>query len=392
MARTESSRMIIKDIKNMTIAEYMKYEVEMNIRSWGTSEAQGVSFVTKAEEWDSSETLPCQLPPKEINPESFTLPCTIGNLKLYAMADLEASVNVKPKSLFKHLKVANLIDMLEGPNEIMLLGKPFLATIHAKIDVFRREILLGIGKEKVKFDMNGGICHSRVPFEKNYMASFIQESKYFNTFEIENDVFSYDFLSCLLFNQTIHHYSNESINTIDSSDDMQELEGSQQDEKGNHLLENVSRWHVCKPVCVTVKDYEKDCEKWPCVTVKDYEKDCGKWPTCNTDISFCSGNDAVYGKEESGMLKQWICFRDHERQNVKGNGMIFVDILKVRYGNKNIDDVTPERRYYEWVAQNYDFNIKSRKTTKYVNPYDFHHEYHHPYIPQESDSPPDDIK
>ncbi|GKA25421.1 hypothetical protein Tco_0711530 [Tanacetum coccineum] len=33
-----------------------------------TSKIQGVSFVTKIEEGDSSETLPCQLPPKEINP------------------------------------------------------------------------------------------------------------------------------------------------------------------------------------------------------------------------------------------------------------------------------------------------------------------------------------
>nr|GEV52995.1 hypothetical protein [Tanacetum cinerariifolium] len=38
--------------------------------------------------------LPCWLPPKELSPGSFTLPCTIGNI--YAMADLGASVNVMP--------------------------------------------------------------------------------------------------------------------------------------------------------------------------------------------------------------------------------------------------------------------------------------------------------
>ncbi|GJT73885.1 hypothetical protein Tco_1033171 [Tanacetum coccineum] len=95
--------------------------------------------------------------------------------------------------------------------------------------------------------------------------------------------------------------NDESIDTVDSSDDMQELEGSQEDEVGSHPLENVvSRWHVSKPIRVTVKDCEKDCE----------------------------------------MLKQWICFRDHERHKVEGNGMIYADFLKVRYGNKNIDDVT----------------------------------------------------
>ncbi|GKC85662.1 hypothetical protein Tco_1141379 [Tanacetum coccineum] len=68
----------------------------------------GISFVTEEEEEDSSKTLPCQLPPKEMNPGSFTLPCTIGNLKLYDMADLGAGVNVMPKSLVKHLKLADL--------------------------------------------------------------------------------------------------------------------------------------------------------------------------------------------------------------------------------------------------------------------------------------------
>ncbi|GKF59553.1 hypothetical protein Tco_0176339 [Tanacetum coccineum] len=70
--------------------------------------------------------------------------------------------------------------------------------------------------------------------------------------------------------------------------------------------------------------------------------------------------------------------------------MIFVYFLKVRYGNKNIDDVTREQRYYGWVAQHYDFNVKSQKATKYADPYDFHHEYPDLCIPYESDSPPND--
>ncbi|GKF30066.1 hypothetical protein Tco_0096408, partial [Tanacetum coccineum] len=51
-----------------------------------TSEIQEVSFVAEEEEGGSSETLPSI----EINPGSFTLPCTIGNLKIYVMADVGA--------------------------------------------------------------------------------------------------------------------------------------------------------------------------------------------------------------------------------------------------------------------------------------------------------------
>ncbi|GJV95820.1 hypothetical protein Tco_1547397 [Tanacetum coccineum] len=157
--------------------------------------------------------------------------------------------------------------------------------------------------------------------------------------------FLYDSPACLLLEQGTPSCSEESINTVNSSHDMKNLKGSQDDEVGSHLLENVvSRWHVYKPIHISFVDCKKDC---------------GQWPTCNPDLSFCSGYDAIYEQEKSEMLKQWICFRDHERQNVRGNGMIFADFLKVR-------------------------------ATEYADPNDFNHEYPHPYIPQKSDSPSND--
>ncbi|GJZ64007.1 reverse transcriptase domain-containing protein [Tanacetum coccineum] len=62
----------------------------------------------------SPKILPCQRPPKELNPGNFTLPCIIGSLNFYDMADLGASVNVIHKSIFEHLKLARLkkTDML----------------------------------------------------------------------------------------------------------------------------------------------------------------------------------------------------------------------------------------------------------------------------------------
>ncbi|GKA07575.1 reverse transcriptase domain-containing protein [Tanacetum coccineum] len=135
----------------------------------------------------SSKVLPCQLPSKEINPRNFTLPCTIGSLNFYDMADLGAIVNVIPKSMFEHLKLDRLkktdmlvemaymtkrspigivenvlvkidkflflsdfmvMDMLNTRNETMILGRPFLATTHAEIDVFNKEISLGIREEE----------------------------------------------------------------------------------------------------------------------------------------------------------------------------------------------------------------------------------------------------
>ncbi|GJU50123.1 phospholipase-like protein [Tanacetum coccineum] len=73
-----------------------------------------IAEVAQEEDDVPTKVLPCQLPPKELNLGSFTLPCTVGKLNFYAMADLGASINVIPKSMFEHLKLANLkkTDML----------------------------------------------------------------------------------------------------------------------------------------------------------------------------------------------------------------------------------------------------------------------------------------
>ncbi|GJQ93268.1 zinc knuckle CX2CX4HX4C containing protein [Tanacetum coccineum] len=128
-----------------------------------------------------------QLSTKESNPGHFTLPCTIGNFNFYVMADLGASVNVLSRNIFEYLELTNLseTEMLvemadmrkkaplgivrdilvkidkflfpsdfvildQTPNSTVILGRPFLATVHAQISVFEKEISVGIGYERVE--------------------------------------------------------------------------------------------------------------------------------------------------------------------------------------------------------------------------------------------------
>ncbi|GKC27593.1 copia protein [Tanacetum coccineum] len=202
----------------------------------------------KDEEGDTPKTLPYQQISNEINAGSFTLPCTIGNLKINVMTDVGARINMMPKSLFEHLMLTNLkktcmdvemgdmtkkaplgivenipvqinkflfhsdfvvIDTLEGPNETILSG--FL----------------------LKFF---------------YMASSIQKSEYFNPHEIEND-------DSPALEQRTFHYCEECIGTVDSSSD------SKENEVGSHLSENVSRWHVCKLVHIIFEWYDEGFEE-----------------------------------------------------------------------------------------------------------------------------------
>ncbi|GKB43111.1 phospholipase-like protein, partial [Tanacetum coccineum] len=90
----------------------------------------------------------------------------------------------------------------------------------------------------------------------------------------------------------------------------------------------VKRWHVCKPIHVTYDDGSSE--------------DCGMWPICDPDSKFCFGYNEVFGVNEQGTLRQWICFRDHERRAMKGSYMGFPDFLQVRYGQQKIDDTTRE--------------------------------------------------
>ncbi|GJY51840.1 hypothetical protein Tco_0442687 [Tanacetum coccineum] len=143
----------------------------------------GISFLSDSQEENTND----QLPTKESNPGHFTLPCTIGNFNFYVMADLGASVNVLPRNIFEYLELTNLsetemlvemadmrkkeplgivrdilvkIDKFLFPsdfvildqtsNSTIILGRPFLATIHANISVFEKEISKGIGDEKVE--------------------------------------------------------------------------------------------------------------------------------------------------------------------------------------------------------------------------------------------------
>ncbi|GJW10802.1 hypothetical protein Tco_1576629 [Tanacetum coccineum] len=299
MIRTESGRMITKNIDDMTIAEYMKYEAEIRRDPWRYTRSSGVTTLGGTKSLENMHQ-PDKLKINDYFPLIPTCfkpaqPCTddihepLGNdpndyhlfipqshydteeissdEDIHAMADVGDGINMMPKSLFKHLKLANLkktsmaiemvIDTLEEPNKTILLVRPFLATIHAQIDVFRGEISLGVGNEKVKFDMNGEICHSRVPLEIFYMVSSIQESEYFNPHEMGNDDSS-------TLEQRTFHYSEESVDTVDSSSD------SQENEVGSHLSKNVSRWHVCKPVHITFKGHKNISDSIRSVMFKEW--------------------------------------------------------------------------------------------------------------------------
>ena len=140
------------------------------------------------------------LPVKMQDPGSFTIPCTIGNVEFKkALCDLEASINLMPLSVVKRLSLGELtptsitlqmanrtmaqpegvledvlikvgkfifpvnfvvMDMEEDTHFPLLLGRPFLATGVALIDVKKGELALTVGEEAVHFNLNKSLKQS----------------------------------------------------------------------------------------------------------------------------------------------------------------------------------------------------------------------------------------
>ncbi|GJV32494.1 putative reverse transcriptase domain-containing protein [Tanacetum coccineum] len=131
------------------------------------------------------------IPQKEKDPGSFTLPCFINNVCFgNALVDLGASVSVMPlltylilglgelahtkltveladrtvkypKGIVENIlvrigKFTFLVDFIfpympEDIKVLLILGRPFLSTVHAKIDVYKRKITLRVGEENIIF-------------------------------------------------------------------------------------------------------------------------------------------------------------------------------------------------------------------------------------------------
>ncbi|GKB84471.1 hypothetical protein Tco_0956743 [Tanacetum coccineum] len=131
------------------------------------------------------------IPRKEKDPGSFTLPYFINDFCFNnALVDLGASVSVMPLSTYLNLGLCELahtrliveladrtmkypkgiaenvlvgigkftfpidfiiLDMPEDIKVPLILERPFLATAHAKIGVYKRKITLRVGEEKIIF-------------------------------------------------------------------------------------------------------------------------------------------------------------------------------------------------------------------------------------------------
>ncbi|XP_070011090.1 uncharacterized protein [Nicotiana sylvestris] len=158
-----------------------------------------VSVVTLTEK--CSAILQNKLPQKLGDPSSFTIPCILGGVYFEkALCDSRASINLMSFSIFKKLDLGEIkhtsvslqfadqstkkpkgiienvlvrvdkfvfpvdfivLKMKEYLNEPIILGRPFLVTGRAIIDVHQGQLILRVDEERVIFDMQKILRYSR---------------------------------------------------------------------------------------------------------------------------------------------------------------------------------------------------------------------------------------
>ncbi|XP_056692164.1 uncharacterized protein [Spinacia oleracea] len=171
------------------IPMYAKYLKELITKK---RDLGGVERVALTEE--CSAMLQNKSPPKLKDPGSFSIPCHIGALFIdKALCDLGASVSVIPLSIYKKLNMGELkcttitlqmadhsikyplgvledrpvrvgkfyipvdfvvLDIAEDNQIPIILGRPFLHTAGAVIDVKKGKLTLTVGDDKVAFSLS----------------------------------------------------------------------------------------------------------------------------------------------------------------------------------------------------------------------------------------------
>ncbi|GJY28646.1 hypothetical protein Tco_0404413 [Tanacetum coccineum] len=228
---------IIKSIKKEMKDDIMKKQFEASTASISNETSSIASNEVDKDDNHTSTTASCLLP-KELSSGSFLFPFYIDDHSLYAITTLEAKDNIMPLDVYKYLGLDKFGDACTVENTIG--NNDPLGTV----DI---------------------LCVKKI-----YMVDTGQEEETFDPLEIGMDLFSYESLACLEFEQRTRSYGTPNL-----QDEIVEPISFLPDKRGL-----VKRWHVCKPIHVTYDDGNGEY--------------CRMWLTCDPDSKFCIGYNEVF--------------------------------------------------------------------------------------------------
>ncbi|GJR57914.1 reverse transcriptase domain-containing protein [Tanacetum coccineum] len=181
---------------------------------------------------ESSAMIQNKVPPKLGDPGSFLIPCNFDKtFSCNALADLGASINLMPYSLYAKLSLKTLkptkmsvrltdrsfqypvgiaenmlvevgkftfpvdfviLEMEEDSKVPLILGRPFLHTADAVIRVKQRQLNLGVGTERINFNIDSAMKHSYSNDDTCFSIDVIDEilEEYFDALLDEEEIFA----------------------------------------------------------------------------------------------------------------------------------------------------------------------------------------------------------
>ncbi|XP_074278246.1 uncharacterized protein LOC141601840 [Silene latifolia] len=230
------------------IPPYAKFMKDIITRKREFGETATVAFME-----ESSSLISGKSPPKLKDPGSFSISCVIGDMVINrALCDLGASVSVMPYSIFSklklgHLKMTNItlqmadrsvrrplgiledvpvkvgkffipvdfivLDIAEDTRTQIILGRPFLCTAGAIIDVKLGRLTLEVGDDLITFSLPETLYRPMIE-DTCYSVDIVDESAY----EFWSDSLVKDPQDSLMF---LDEYADFS----DDEDDVEELLG-----------------------------------------------------------------------------------------------------------------------------------------------------------------------
>ncbi|GKB39609.1 reverse transcriptase domain-containing protein [Tanacetum coccineum] len=209
---------LMKDVKiNVTLVDvlagmpnYGKFLKDLVSKKSKMEQISG-AFLNK----ECSAIVQNKIPPKLGDPRSFLIPCTLANLvECLALADLGASINLMPYSLYASLfentlkltrmsiRLANhtyqypmgltenmlvqvgkfvfpidfvILQMEEDDKVFLILGRPYLHIANAIIRVKNKELNLGVRDDRITFLINKAMQHSHSNDDTCFRMDVIDE-------------------------------------------------------------------------------------------------------------------------------------------------------------------------------------------------------------------------
>ncbi|GKC00671.1 hypothetical protein Tco_0986807, partial [Tanacetum coccineum] len=208
-----------------------------------------------------------------------------------------ASVNVMPMNIFEYLRLANLrntnmlVEMADMTKKAPL-GRPFLETIHAKIDVFDKEISLGTDNDRVSYDME----------KKDHNFSFSIEKIFMLKYDLDNRP------------QSPACSNNQLRNLRDMSPD-DSLQDHICKKMKIELDQHIPRTHFCNPIKQTINEQTKmwrTCDPTKGTSSQESNNLRPRYYTFREWTLIKVGHIDISEPVKKALLKLWLidCFRD----------------------------------------------------------------------------------